>query len=198
METTHDSLQFTAARRRHAAPGRRRRRLRAGLPDQAQSRWSCPTRSGAPPTSWRAWSRRRSATASGNRWWSTTARAAAATSAGARCARSAPDGYTLLTTEMSFTIAPALGTKQPFDPKKDFSHIITAAAAPHVLVVNPRCPRRRCRSSSPRPRRIRASSTTAPAATAPTRIWGASCSSARPASTSCTSRTRAPARCCRT
>jgi tripartite-type tricarboxylate transporter receptor subunit TctC len=55
-------------------------------------------------------------------------------------ARSAPDGYTLLTTEMSFTIAPALSTKQPFDPKKDFTHIITAAAAPHVLVVNPGVP----------------------------------------------------------
>jgi tripartite-type tricarboxylate transporter receptor subunit TctC len=55
-------------------------------------------------------------------------------------ARSAPDGYTLLTTEMSFTIAPALGTKQPFDPRKDFSHVITAAAAPHVLVVNPSVP----------------------------------------------------------
>ena len=55
-------------------------------------------------------------------------------------ARSAPDGYTLLTTEMSFTIAPGLGTKQPFDPKKDFSHVITAAAAPHVLVVNPSVP----------------------------------------------------------
>ncbi len=52
-------------------------------------------------------------------------------------ARSAPDGYTLLTTEMSFTIAPALGTKQPFDAKKDFAHVITAASAPHVLVINP-------------------------------------------------------------
>jgi tripartite-type tricarboxylate transporter receptor subunit TctC len=55
-------------------------------------------------------------------------------------ARAAPDGYTLLTTEMSFTIAPALGTKQPFDPKKDFSHIVTLAAAPHVLVINPALP----------------------------------------------------------
>jgi tripartite-type tricarboxylate transporter receptor subunit TctC len=50
-------------------------------------------------------------------------------------ARSAPDGYTLLTTEMSFTIAPSLGLKQPFDPKKDFTQVITAASAPHVLVV---------------------------------------------------------------
>jgi tripartite-type tricarboxylate transporter receptor subunit TctC len=55
-------------------------------------------------------------------------------------ARSAPDGYTLLTTEMSFTIAPAFGTKQPFDAKKDFAHIITAASAPHVLVINPSVP----------------------------------------------------------
>ncbi len=55
-------------------------------------------------------------------------------------ARAAPDGHTLLTTEMSFTIAPALGTKQPFDPKRDFAHVITAAAAPHVLVINPDVP----------------------------------------------------------
>jgi len=55
-------------------------------------------------------------------------------------ARSAPDGHTLLTTEMSFTIAPGLGIKQPFDAKKDFTHVITAASAPHVLVVNPEVP----------------------------------------------------------
>jgi tripartite-type tricarboxylate transporter receptor subunit TctC len=55
-------------------------------------------------------------------------------------ARAAPDGYTLLTTEMSFTIAPALGARQPFDPRKDFTHIITAASAPHVLVINPALP----------------------------------------------------------
>ena len=56
-----------------------------------------------------------------------------------------------------------------------------------------RCPPRRCRSSSRWPRRVRASSITARAATAPTRIWAASCSRARPGSTSCTFRTRAPA-----
>ena len=55
-------------------------------------------------------------------------------------ARAAPDGYTLLTTEMSFTIAPGLVAKLPFDPKKDFAHVITAAAAPHVLVINPQVP----------------------------------------------------------
>ena len=55
-------------------------------------------------------------------------------------ARSPADGYTLLTTEMSFTIAPSLGTRQAFDPKKDFTHVVTAAAAPHVLVINPAVP----------------------------------------------------------
>lgn len=55
-------------------------------------------------------------------------------------ARAAPDGYTLLTTEMSFTIAPGLLPKMPFDAQKGFSHIITAASAPHVLVVTPSLP----------------------------------------------------------
>jgi tripartite-type tricarboxylate transporter receptor subunit TctC len=55
-------------------------------------------------------------------------------------ARSAPDGYTLLTTEMSFTIAPGLLPKMPFDAQKGFTHIVTAASAPHVLVVTPGLP----------------------------------------------------------
>ncbi|UBB15378.1 tripartite tricarboxylate transporter substrate binding protein [Comamonas odontotermitis] len=55
-------------------------------------------------------------------------------------ARSTPDGYTVLTTEMSFTIAPGLLPKMPFDAQKGFSQIITAASAPHVLVVNPALP----------------------------------------------------------
>ncbi|MBS0474121.1 MAG: tripartite tricarboxylate transporter substrate binding protein, partial [Proteobacteria bacterium] len=53
-----------------------------------------------------------------------------------------PDGYTLLTTEMSFTIAPALFSKLPFDAKKGFAQVGTAAAAPHVLVVHPGVPAR--------------------------------------------------------
>ena len=52
-------------------------------------------------------------------------------------ARAAPDGYTLLTTEMSFTIAPGLLPSLPFDARKGFAQVATAASAPHVLVVNP-------------------------------------------------------------
>jgi tripartite-type tricarboxylate transporter receptor subunit TctC len=48
-------------------------------------------------------------------------------------ARAAADGHTLLTTEMSFTIAPALLPKMPFDATKGFEHIVTAASAPHGL-----------------------------------------------------------------
>lgn len=52
-------------------------------------------------------------------------------------ARAPADGHTLLTTEMSFTIAPALLARLPVDPRKDFTQVITAASAPHVLVVHP-------------------------------------------------------------
>jgi tripartite-type tricarboxylate transporter receptor subunit TctC len=55
-------------------------------------------------------------------------------------ARAEPDGYTLMTAEMSFTIAPGLIPKLPFDAKKGFTHIVTAVAVPHVLVVNPDVP----------------------------------------------------------
>jgi tripartite-type tricarboxylate transporter receptor subunit TctC len=57
-------------------------------------------------------------------------------------ARAQPDGYTLLTTEMSFTIAPGLIPTLPFDAKKGFAHITTAVQVPHVLVVNPKVPAR--------------------------------------------------------
>lgn len=55
-------------------------------------------------------------------------------------AKSAPDGYTMLTTEMSFTIAPSLFSNLPFDAKTAFAQVGTAASAPHVLVVNPDVP----------------------------------------------------------
>jgi len=51
-----------------------------------------------------------------------------------------PDGHTLLTTEMSLSIAASLNPNLPFDPQKDFNQIVTAASVPHVLVVNPQVP----------------------------------------------------------
>ena len=55
-------------------------------------------------------------------------------------ARAAPDGYTLLTLELSFAIAAGLVPNLPYDPKKSFANIVTAVQVPHVLVVNPQVP----------------------------------------------------------
>lgn len=51
----------------------------------------------------------------------------------ALAAKSAPDGYTLLMTDSSIAIAPALYDKLPFDPLKDFSYITLLAVTPTVL-----------------------------------------------------------------
>jgi tripartite-type tricarboxylate transporter receptor subunit TctC len=55
-------------------------------------------------------------------------------------ARSAPDGYTLLTLEMSYAIAASLIKNLPYDPHKAFTNIITLVQVPHVLVVHPSVP----------------------------------------------------------
>lgn len=55
-------------------------------------------------------------------------------------AKSAPDGYTVLATELSFAIAAGLIPNLPFDPRKDFIHVTTATTVPHVLVVTPSLP----------------------------------------------------------
>lgn len=56
-------------------------------------------------------------------------------------ARSAADGYTFLVTAQSaYTINPALYSKLPFDPIKDFTPVMQLAVAPYLLVVNPSFP----------------------------------------------------------
>jgi len=55
-------------------------------------------------------------------------------------ARSPADGYTLLATELSFTIAPGLLPSLPFDARKGFQQIVTATSVPHVQVVTPSLP----------------------------------------------------------
>jgi tripartite-type tricarboxylate transporter receptor subunit TctC len=60
---------------------------------------------------------------------------------GTEIASRAPrDGYTLLLAGSSFTTAPSLQRKLPYDPLKDFAPITMAAAAPGLLVVNPAVP----------------------------------------------------------
>src|SRR4051812_36778103 len=55
-------------------------------------------------------------------------------------AKAAPDGYTVLATELSFAIAAGLIPNLPFDPRKDFIHVTTATTVPHVLVITPSLP----------------------------------------------------------
>jgi len=51
-----------------------------------------------------------------------------------------PDGYTLLATSATFTNAPALFEKPPFDPIKDFEPISLMSKAPYALIVTPTFP----------------------------------------------------------
>ena len=52
-----------------------------------------------------------------------------------------PDGYTLLFgTSAGLSVAPALGTKMPYDPQKDFAPIALMVHAPYLLVVHASIP----------------------------------------------------------
>jgi tripartite-type tricarboxylate transporter receptor subunit TctC len=56
-------------------------------------------------------------------------------------AKAAPDGHTIgLITASTHGVAPALGTKLPFDPFKDFKPISMIGAAPYALVLYPGIP----------------------------------------------------------
>jgi tripartite-type tricarboxylate transporter receptor subunit TctC len=53
-------------------------------------------------------------------------------------AKSAPDGYTLLLTDLGgLVISPSVYPKLPFDPSKDFSPVVMVSYSPHVLAVHP-------------------------------------------------------------
>lgn len=55
-------------------------------------------------------------------------------------ARAAPDGYTLLFTDMTVALAPALLAKPGFDPVKNLTPVILAARSYMILTVNPALP----------------------------------------------------------
>ena len=53
-------------------------------------------------------------------------------------AKSAPDGYTLLLTDVGgLVISASVYPHLPFNPSKDFSPIVMVAYSPHVLAVHP-------------------------------------------------------------
>ncbi len=56
-------------------------------------------------------------------------------------AKSTPDGYTLLMgSNSTFSVAPSLYPKNPYNPLKDFAPVVSIAVAPFVLVVNTASP----------------------------------------------------------
>ena len=56
-------------------------------------------------------------------------------------AKSAPDGYTLLITDLGgLVISASVYPKLPFNPSKDFSPVVMVSYSPHVLAVHPSVP----------------------------------------------------------
>lgn len=55
-------------------------------------------------------------------------------------ARSAPDGYTLLTAGISFSINVSIFARLNYDPVKDFDPVSLVATVPLIVVVNPSVP----------------------------------------------------------
>ena len=56
------------------------------------------------------------------------------------CAKSAPDGYTVCIITVAQSIAPAIYSKLPFDPLKDFNYVTLMAILPSMLTVHPSLP----------------------------------------------------------
>jgi tripartite-type tricarboxylate transporter receptor subunit TctC len=53
-------------------------------------------------------------------------------------AKAAPDGYTLLLTDLGgLVISASVYPKLPFNPSKDFTPVVMVSYSPHVLAVNP-------------------------------------------------------------
>ena len=55
-------------------------------------------------------------------------------------ARSAPDGYTLLTAGISFAVNVSVFSKLGYDPIKDFDPVSLVATVPLIVVVHPSVP----------------------------------------------------------
>lgn len=63
-------------------------------------------------------------------------------------ARANPDGYSFLFAATSFSTLPALRTKLPYDPLKNFAPIVMLGASPLVLIVANKVPAKTVRGHS--------------------------------------------------
>lgn len=55
-------------------------------------------------------------------------------------ARADPDGYTLLLTSSTYTVAPATNAKMPYDSEHDLAPVLVVAQTPSLFVINPKVP----------------------------------------------------------
>ena len=67
---------------------------------------------------------------------------AGGTIAYAQAAKSPADGYTLLGVTSGYTITPAIYSKLPYEPLRDFAPVSLVAQAPFLLLVHPSLPAR--------------------------------------------------------
>jgi tripartite-type tricarboxylate transporter receptor subunit TctC len=66
--------------------------------------------------------------------------AASGTIATQGVARTDPDGYTLLLTSSTYTVAPATNSKIPYDIERDLAPVLVVAQTPSLFVINPGVP----------------------------------------------------------
>ena len=111
-------------------------------------------------------------------------------------AKSAPDGYTMLiASPSSISVNPALNPKLGYS-LRDLAPITKVSTSPLLIAVNPGIGVSSIRELIAAAKKAPGGSITLPPATARRRTWPACCSPASPASTWCTSRSRAADRRC--
>ena len=109
-----------------------------GARRQAPASWSCPSRPGAPPTSRPAACKSRWPASSSSPWCSTTGAAPGAPSAWPKWRARPADGLTIgVATLSTHGVNPAVYSKLPYHPTKDFMGVTEIVKAPGVIVVNP-------------------------------------------------------------
>jgi len=110
-------------------------------------------------------------------------------------AKSAPDGYTLLMMSNTHTVNESLFREKPYQLLRDLVPVAPVNSSDLLMVVHPSVPASTLAEFIAPPNRSRAASITRHRGRARRTTWPASCSRRWPASTWCTSPTRAaPAR----
>ena len=97
-------------------------------------------------------------------------------------ATSEPDGYTLLMGTFANAVNPSLKAKLPYDPHRDFAPVALIARSFNIVVVNPKSPIKSIADLIAAAKADPANCPMGHSASAPRRIWPASCSRTWPRS----------------